>query len=78
VVFVVTGVLALIRVAYYVAWAAVGYATWKRTQGLPLSRAMGILVVIMIGVGGAAMVHTITAEIGRAIVQRFFPEYIID
>ena len=77
-VFAITGILALARIAYYVAWVAVGYLAWKRTKGRLFGRLMAVVLVIMIGAFGAGIVHTFTREIGSAIVQHYFPEYIVD
>jgi hypothetical protein len=76
--FAVAAVLALVRLVYYVGWAWVGYRAWKITKGRPLARIMAMVLVLMIGLGGCTMVHVLTHEVGSAIVQRFFPEYIID
>jgi hypothetical protein len=76
--FALAAVLALIRIAYYVAWAVVGYRAWKVTKGRPLARIMAMVLVLMIGLGGCTIVHSVTQEVGSTIVQRFFPEWIID
>ena len=72
----VAAVLALVRLAYYVGWAVVGYRAWKVTKGRPLARIMAMVLVLMIGLGGCTIVHEVTGEVGSAIVQRFSQRFL--